>query len=218
MRAYHFLSAVHALSSIEKKQIKISRIKDLNDPFELMAGLLADRKVRGAVQKLKEHWDKGMGLLCFSSYRTDPVIWSHYASKHTGVALGFEISEEFVIPIKYIKDRLDTPIYNNNALSAVNEQYIRELLSTKYVRWEYENEVRIYVGLDEGTQIDGLYFYPFDVHVQLREVILGAMCKLDVKEVRKLVREKYKNVNVLTARMAFNSFNIVLDQRSVRRS
>jgi len=216
MRAYHFLSAEHALSNIALKQIKISRVKDLNDPFELMAGVLADRRLRRAVQKLKDKWADEMGLLCFSRRWSDPVIWSHYASKHSGIALGFEISNKFAVPIRYIESRLDAPISSKYVASEVNKKYISDLISTKYLRWEYEHEVRMYVGLDEGTQVEGLYFYPFDSHIKLREVILGAMCKLNTRQVRKLVNAHYKNVNVFKARMAFNTFNIVANKRSLR--
>jgi hypothetical protein len=35
MRLYHYLSEKHALDDLENKRLKIARIEDLNDPFEL---------------------------------------------------------------------------------------------------------------------------------------------------------------------------------------
>jgi Protein of unknown function (DUF2971) len=208
MRAYHLASAEHALEDITLKRIKIALIGDLNDPFELMAGELSDPRLRRSVKKLKNQWEKGMGLLCFSRSWSNPVLWSHYAAKHTGICLGFDIADKFVVPINYRNSRLSL---------AINREYVEKIISTKYLHWKYENEVRMYIGLDEATKENGLFFYPFDASVELREVILGPMCRSPLEDIRQLVSKYHDSVTVFKARMAFRNFNIVADQRSLRK-
>jgi hypothetical protein len=36
-RAYHFISLQHGLDDLRQRHLKISRLDDLNDPFELWA-------------------------------------------------------------------------------------------------------------------------------------------------------------------------------------
>jgi hypothetical protein len=47
-RLYYLTSSEYALQNISKQQLKISRIEDLNDPFELRPGNLQDRRSRKA--------------------------------------------------------------------------------------------------------------------------------------------------------------------------
>lgn len=215
MRAYHLSSADHALNNILHKRIKIARLGELNDPFELMAGEMSNPALRKAVRKWKDQWDNESGLLCFSRQWSNPLLWSHYAAKHTGIALGFEISDKFVVPIDYIASRIETPLDENLSSLVVNKEYVRKSVSTKYSHWAYEDEIRMYVALDESTEEQGLYYYPFDEYIQLREIIIGPMCKLDIENIRSKVDMNYKDIKVFKARLAFKTFTIVPDQRSL---
>jgi hypothetical protein len=49
MRVYHFTSTEFGLSDIALKRLKISRIEDLNDPFELLAAELSQKNSRSAL-------------------------------------------------------------------------------------------------------------------------------------------------------------------------
>ena len=52
------------------------------------------------------------------------------------------------------------------------------------------------------------YFYPFDKRVQLREVIAGPLCDIP-KSVIDEALKGYKEVRVVKARLAFNTFRVV---------
>jgi hypothetical protein len=64
----------------------------------------------------------------------------------------------------------------------------------------------------EQTQ-GGLYFAEFSDSIVLREVILGARCELPLTEARRLVSSFAHPVSVIKARVAFDSFRIVPDER-----
>ena len=217
MRIYHLLSSDHATSNIELSRMKIARYGDLNDPFELMASDLSNKDIRRAVGVLKKQFHKNRGLLCFSKSWHNPVIWSHYADKHHGIALGFDVQDEFVAPIKYRASRLPVKFKKNNEQGGLDSVFVNNLLYTKYKHWKYEEEVRLHVNLDECEPENGLYFTSFeDVGIELKEVILGHSCKTTLQSIRELVKGKYNNINIFKARLAFRSFRVVPDQRTVK--
>jgi len=92
------------------------------------------------------------------------------------------------------------------------------LLCTKYAHWEYEEEVRVFVKLDEAIAEGTLYFWPFSNDLTLGEVILGPLCEYRINDVRRLVTSLYGSVVVIKARLAFKSFRVVPDQRTVKNS
>lgn len=216
MRVYHLLSAENGLSDISLRRIRISRIRDLNDPFELLAVRADGKELRKALRSWADEFNQGNGLLCFSKTWHNPVLWSHYASKHRGICLGFDVADGLLQGVQYTKDRLSIPYVENKPEVRLNEAFVRDLLRTKYEHWAYEEEVRAFVGLDHSTAESGSYFYPFDAAIALKEVILGPMCELPIDRIRELVHSTYEYVSVVKARLAFKWFSVVPDERSVR--
>lgn len=217
MRVYHLTSSENALADIALRRIKIARIADLNDPFELLAANLGNnRELRRAIRDLKSELSKTNGLLCFSKQWKSPVLWSHYADKHRGICLGFELKDELVSEVKYSPDRLAARFKNNDLGQGLEEAFVREMLLTKYVHWQYEEEIRMFVGLDPSTVERGLYFSEFSDDLKLKEVILGPLCDVPIERVRRLVTKTYDSVAVIKARLAFKWFAVVPDERSLK--
>jgi hypothetical protein len=77
MRLYHFTSAEHALNAVALQRLKIARITDLNDPFELIAAEVSKKTHRRALEGLRQTLDRDKGLLCFSETWDHPLMWSH---------------------------------------------------------------------------------------------------------------------------------------------
>ena len=46
MRVFHFRSVKYGLKSLEERRLKISRIHELNDPFEILGANLSNRDFR----------------------------------------------------------------------------------------------------------------------------------------------------------------------------
>lgn len=88
MRVYYLTGAQWALSNLAMRRIKIARFAELNDPFELLSVDLADRDHRRTFRGWKEKINEDNGLICLSKSWHNPVLWGHYAEKHTGMASG----------------------------------------------------------------------------------------------------------------------------------
>ena len=106
MRFYHFTNAENGLDDLEQKHLKIARIKDLNDPFEVMGVDLSNPENRRVLEELKAHYNEEIGLLCFSKNWDNPVQWAHYADKHKGLCLGFDVADDFLAEVTYEDERL----------------------------------------------------------------------------------------------------------------
>jgi hypothetical protein len=91
MRVYKFLNKQFGLKGLYERRLKQSRIHELNDPFELAPYDLRDPATRHAFVAVRESLGRENGLICFSASWQDPVIWAHYADKHQGICLSFEI-------------------------------------------------------------------------------------------------------------------------------
>lgn len=172
VRVYKFLEEKWALESIREHRIKISEIHDLNDPYELLAYDLSDADRRRALLRARDQINK-RGVLCFSRRWSSPLLWAHYADKHRGICLGFDVprSPEHLIEVDYVEARLPFP-------ERLDEQVALQWLRTKFVDWKYEDEVRVFASRDQHE--GGNYFASFDKNgVTLREVITGHRCPIE---------------------------------------
>jgi hypothetical protein len=204
------------MSDIALRRIRVSRVRDLNDPFELLAVRADSKELRKGLRGWVDEFNGKNGLLCFSKRWRNPVLWSHYASKHRGMCLGFDVAADFLRDVRYTKDRLPLKFVDGNPDKGLDEGFVRDLLYTKYEHWAYEEEARTFFRLDHSTIENGSYFYTFDSALALGEVILGPMCELPIERVRDLVHSVYEHVPVIKARLAFKWFDVVADERSVR--
>lgn len=212
MRLYHFLKEEHAIDDLKNRHLKIAQFEDLNDPFEMLAIRLPNPIDRLAFTNMKKEMSKDNGLICFSKEWSNPVIWSHYADRHKGICLGFDISENLpddaLIPIEYEAERLAVEILDAEGNLKIDETLIKKISATKYDSWKYEQEVRILVNLNEKDIESGFFFFDFEGSLMLREVILGAERNKDVSKIQTILKS-YENVRLIQSRMAFRSFRIV---------
>ena len=214
IRAYHMTSTKHALDDIKNCWLKVARITELNDPFELLGLYCRNRQIRKLTNKYKESQNKKIGLLSFCANWTNPVLWSHYASKHKGICLGFDLSRSAIEKVIYKDDRIRASFEIENEPSEIAED-IQDLLSrTKSKDWEYEQELRTIVKLNDSIKKENLYFWPFDDNIRLAEVILGPRCTRELPIVSSLVAKTNSNAVTFKARLDFKSFRVVLDQRT----
>ncbi|OAI23909.1 DUF2971 domain-containing protein [Methylomonas koyamae] len=214
MRVFYLTGAQYGISNIALRRIKVSRFSELNDPFELLGVNLSDKAKRAAFRKTKEELDESKGLICFTRSWKNPVLWGHYAEKHTGIALGLDIPDHLLVPVIYSKRLLDVDLHIKSGKPP--KELVDRLIRTKFYDWKYESEVRLFVGLDHKTAEGGRYFFPFSDEVRLAEVILGPKCDLPVDGVRELLRSQNSSANVIKARIAFSRFEVLENQAATR--
>jgi len=207
VRAYHFLPSHYALDDLRDQHLKIALLDELNDPFELWAIAQPDPRLRAALRAVKDEMSKRHGVLCFSLSWHNPLLWSHYADRHRGIALGFDVHEGILKSVSYREQR---PV-----LKEISDEVAHWLLFTKYVDWKYEQEARIFTTLEDRDEKSGLYFGNFCDQLILREVIVGPLCRLTKREINAVVSTAQK-VRLTKARLACNSFQVVADRRGIR--
>ena len=85
-----------------------------------------------------------IGICCFSRSYKNLLMWAHYADKHKGVCLKFDISKD--------KDLFDQPYlvkYRSEYMcldvgKVLDVNYIMEAFSYKSSQWKHEREVRFF--------------------------------------------------------------------------
>src|SRR5580692_9524403 len=219
IRAYKFLTAEFGLKSLRERRLKQSRIHELNDPFELRPYDVTDTALRQAVLKTRDDLDNdGRGLVCFSADRCDPVIWAHYSDKHKGLCLGFEIPEmkeddvtDAFGRVYYIEKPLSFPSNFEELSESEGLAIMRKFLLTKFAHWAYENEIRVWVLLQ--NEEDGHHYLEFDEKLRLVEVVIGARCTLSRTEITNALGSLESEVKIIRARAAYDGFRMVEDER-----
>lgn len=203
-RVYHFVPLCHGLGDLCHRRLKIAQIDDLNDPFDLWAIAQPDPVLRQTLRATKQQIAKNRGMLCFSLGWHNPLLWSHYADRHRGLALGFDVDAGMLRRVAYVAKR---PV-----LKRIEEETANWLLFTKYEDWRYEQEARIYTKLKDRDPETGLYFADFDKQIVLREVIAGPLCAVTEQALRDATGPTTE-VKFTRARLAFTTFRVVTDQR-----
>lgn len=205
MRLYHFTSQKYGILAIQKQRLKIARIDKLNDPFEFLGWNLQDAETRAKLKRWKEERHREYGILCFSRKWSNPLLWGHYADKHQGIALGFDVPDgDLYRAVKYRKTRLPMPIGRELVGADVDD-----LLLTKFTAWRYESKYRCFCRLGDSLQEGGHYFEPFSDTLKLAEVIVGDQATITRAELAKALGSRNTGAVSFKARPAFGTFSVV---------
>lgn len=213
IRLYNFSGTRFGLENVKMRRLKISRIMQLNDPFE-MAGIdFATKELRRGFQKLKEYYAERLGLICFSRSYKNPVQWSHYAEQHKGVCLGFDVLRSLCSPVEYVQERIDLRTFVGQEEMDLS-RLITALWRTKFSHWSYEEEVRLTLMLDQFYSDGDFHFHPMDERLKLRQVIIGCDSGFSRSQVQDALGDDCDDVEVFKVRPAFKTFKIVRNRNS----
>ena len=211
MKLFHFLSAQNAISDIAFKRIKISRIGQLNDPFELLAVDLLDPRDKAALENFKNQLDDQYGLMCFCANWSNPLMWGHYADGHKGIVLGFEVPDDVLLRVAYTKNRASIAFDPDTRSVVGGEDTVNRLLNTKFQDWAYEQEYRLFIDLKSSQKERSNYFANFSDKLVLSDVILGFKCDFRIEQIKELIGSNYATVRVLKAGLHQQLFEVVED-------
>jgi hypothetical protein len=200
MKLYHFINRKWGLAAIRDRQLKVSRLTELNDPFEMMGVSLASEQARKFMREVKEETGRGVGILCFSEVWQNPLMWSHYADRHRGFCLEFEVPADGAGPVTYVSERLPYP-------NAVTGKFLHELARTKFEHWNYERERRVLVDLDGAPP--GHYFRGFGNDLRLTRVMVGSANNISRNALGEALGDYHDRVVRFKTRPAFKSFRVV---------
>jgi len=212
MQAFHFISAQYGLEDITERCLKVATYDELNDPFEMWAPDLSNPTLLATFEQMKAELSCTHGMLCFSRRWDNPVQWSHYADKHRGFCLGFEIDDEKIARVQYSSRRVPVKMEHLLNASKIDRFEIQKWFLTKYSHWKYENEVRILVKL--GQRFDnGLYFAPFSDEMKLIKVIVGSQSKVTREQIRSALGGLSQHVTMFKTELSKNSFKVIRLER-----
>ena len=130
-----------------------------------------------------------LGILSLTTSSKNALMWSHYASKHQGYAIGFDETHAWfnspteagkyiqkITPIKYSKHRceLDPNLDIDKAFAPFLQ---------KSPDWEYENEFRVLYPLSKCQRINNkLHLLKFPDSM-IKEVIFGFRCPRETVDI-----------------------------------
>ncbi len=209
-RVYKFMSAEYGISNLETRRLKLSTIDDLNDPFDLCAIDTTDPILEELVEANVANFRGRIGLLCFSRNWDNLLLWSHYAGSHTGLCLGFDIpdgprGDGYDLDVHYQPNLLQV-----SGRDDVNQDLMIRMLRTKQESWSYEQEVRLFVKLNDPPDARGLSWFSFGPSLELKEVIAGSQCDAeDLKTLAEVLKGYGDTVRRSWAYMRKDAFLLV---------
>ena len=194
--------------------MKIARINELNDPFEWLAVEASNLTVRQAFKAVKDQLAISTGILCFSKDWRNPVQWGHYADRHRGICMGFDIPDSQLKAVNYVSSRLQFNWAKMQCDAAFAEEFMKQVISSKFRHWRYEQELRSFVKLDPNSEQNGYYYMDFSSDIRLSEVIVGASSSVTRSQLAHALGKLAVNVHCRKARLAFKSFKVVEQRKA----
>ena len=150
------------------------------------------------------------GISCFSASEYILLMWSHYASRHAGVLLKFDIEKD-VIAFKtpYLVEYPEhLPRYDflGDSLKRPHSGIMQHLYAMKSKDWAYEEEIRIIKWARNGPYRGLIDFN----RGALLEVIFGYKTSVTTQtQVRRLLIENgYGHVRLSQVRLKENDFGL----------
>jgi len=140
----------------------------------------------------------GQGICCFAGNFKNTLMWSHYASNHSGICLIFDPHKDislFMVKVRYTDDFVPRNYYTENRIGALI------MLSTKSNDWSYEEEYRSISRRPGPNEFN---------KSMLKGVIFGCKTKRDdIFEVMNTIETAdYSNVEYQVAYTETNSFKL----------
>lgn len=214
MRVFKFVQAVHGLDNIARKRLKVSRINELNDPFEFLAADLSVPWKRAAFENSKNDWHLKYGLVSFSMHSENPLLWGHYAGSHTGIALGFDVPDKLLVPVKYTETRFRAVFDEASKTIVDGPKVVDKINRTKFSDWKYEKEQRLFIGLEKTYDELGIKFITFCENLELKEIIIGAKSSLSINHLRDQFNEQLKDIYIKKYKLGSREFKLVEDKEA----
>jgi hypothetical protein len=108
---YRFMTAEAGVKTIAGGAFRVGRLKQFNDPFEWRTGVInlipgAEPFRDEAVEGFVDDANAVYGIICFSKTIEEPVLWSHYADNHRGMAFQVNCQDDGGLhKVEYTSDR-----------------------------------------------------------------------------------------------------------------
>lgn len=159
-------------------------------------------------RKFSEKLRTAVGVSCFTTRRDNSPMWAHYANRHSGICIEWDLPEEeeqfflpegFVKPlplllqkVEYSKERPEINIFDEGDTTGGT---LSKSLLSKSLEWAYEEEWRLIV-----PGYTGLVHYPAS---SLTGIIVGSIAPdTMVEEVWAIARTVNPKIQIYRAKAA----------------
>ncbi len=139
---YHMMKSKWALVAIDDQRLKVSRIEDLNDPFELLGMNRHTQASRKVSKRFRAAFSESQGLLCFGADWSNSVMWSHYSEKHKGICLGFDVRRGMLQEVQYEDRRLRVALGDSADPPSLGPKLQHQLTCTKAKAWSVRRGIQ----------------------------------------------------------------------------
>lgn len=188
---------------IESWVERVGAEKEFEQKKEIKGYLSGPDKVKEMIDKALEKQKSISGVTCFSKSHLKTLMWSHYADKHSGICLGFDLypvnradNNLMIMSVSYVKSIRRLNFFKDR------DAILFHWLFTKSHVWEYEDEVRAFFSDRNGL-------IPFEKRC-LREVYFGVRTNKEQKEaiLAALRNNGYQDVKVSSLVISENTFDL----------
>jgi hypothetical protein len=108
----------------------------------------------------------------------------------------------------YVEQRLKAEIENSNLPDDMNSAGYK-LITTKYKHWEYEDEVRLIIQLENVQHEGPNYFVSYCDAFMLREIVVGVRSKITNQDLLASLSPEDADVSIIRSRLAPRSYQII---------
>jgi len=191
---------------------------ELNDPLDCQPVLFRFRKGQTEFLLAEDspfirdtyEW---LEILCYSALIDDPVIWSHYADCHRGMALGFELPPDELVKVHYREDDARARLDYDELEQLVRFEHghaLMRLIANGFTRkakgWKYEEEYRQFIFL-HGCKMIGPHYFRDMPLPHLRRIVLGVNSRITAADIFRIKRQ-WKESDSVEAAKASDSVDV----------
>ncbi|MGO8086870.1 DUF2971 domain-containing protein [Rhizobium leguminosarum] len=180
----------------------------MNDPFDFLGVAVNTTEQRRDLDKTRQGLNVAFGLLCMSTTWQEPLLWSHYADKHKGMCLGFDVDDTHWEPVRYRAARPSLNYYSVSDFTELSDDALTDIRLTKFNAWRYEREYRLNVEI-KNPQSPGLHWVLYSDKMALKQVIVGPRTSASRETIERVVSTTGSDVEIFKARVAFKSFKVI---------
>lgn len=106
--------------------------------------------------------DRHWRFICFAKKYDSILMWSHYAQKHTGIVLGFDVSQkpfeaDCLLDVMYSNKRESYRPTETDEYKDYEEEF-HKLAASKHIGWSYEEECRFIIPYEPGILTNENFF------------------------------------------------------------
>ena len=140
------------INMISDEEIELKNPHSFNDPIDPPTKLLDENDILYEITN-------NFQISCLTTNAYNILMWAHYANKHEGICIGYDISKIFDIKKNYILKKVeyntnltfDYNIESDNLFNMRNDlqyystdsKYPIDIFFMKHKAWQYENEYKL---------------------------------------------------------------------------